>query len=315
MTQACKTNILLESGTNELEIVEFSLGGNCYGINVAKVREIIRYPDSVIPVPNSHNSIDGIVDLRGHVVPIIDLARHLGDAGVEDKSSSYVIISEFNMSMVGFCVSAVERIHRLSWKQIEPPAGMVSSGAGSVVAIIKFDDRMVLLLDFEKITSDIDPSSGMQKDSQEITPKQSENFDRSAHTVFVVEDSRYIQKIIVNAMQKAGYQVLSADNGQIAWDKIKAIIADPAFSRIEDYVSAIISDIEMPQMDGLHLIKNIKTNHKLNSVPCIVFSSLISQEMASKCKSVGADAQISKPELASLVGLVDGFLTGAASPV
>jgi two-component system chemotaxis response regulator CheV len=113
-------------------------------------------------------------------------------------------------------------------------------------------------------------------------------------------------------LEKAGYKVTTANDGQMAWDKLNSIINSENFRTIEDHINVIISDIEMPQMDGLHLIKNIKTNDSLRNIPCIVFSSLISSEMSIKCKSVGADAQISKPEIAGLVDLVDSFVLKAS---
>ncbi len=302
-----KTNILLESGTNELEIVEFSIGGNIYGINVAKVREIVKYPDKVVPVPESHPSIEGMVDLRGKVIPIINLPRHLGESDEIDKASSYVIVTEFNQSSVGFCVHEVDRIHRLSWSQIESPTGIIASGDGIVVAIVKFDDRMILLLDFEKITSEINPGSGMQNESESNIMDTEQDLDRSAYTVLVAEDSKYIMKIIAGKLEKAGYKVQTASDGLKAWEYLTSLIHGAEFRSISDHINMVISDIEMPQMDGLHLIRNIKDNDKLRSLPCIVFSSLISDEMALKCKSVGADGQISKPEIGGLVDLLDGF--------
>ena len=311
-TPSHQTDILLESGTNELEIVEFLIGNNTYGINVAKVREIIRFPDATVPVPNEHPSLDGIVDLRGKVVPIINMQRHLGLVDDTDRASSYVIVSDFNNTTIGFCVSKVVGIQRLSWQQIERLAGLASSDSGSVTAVIKLEDRMILLLDYEKITSDIYPDSGMKNEAETLNNEEMQGVDRSAHTVFVVEDSNYILKIIIMTLEKAGYKVNSASDGQMAWDRLTSIIDNENFRSIEDHISVIISDIEMPQMDGLHLIKNIKTNEKLLHIPCIVFSSLISSEMSLKCKSVGADAQISKPEIAGLVDLVDRFILEAS---
>ncbi len=308
--QVKQSDILLESGTNELEIVEFLIGTSTYGINVAKVREIIRFPEATVPVPNEHPSVDGIVDLRGKIVPIVNMQRHLGLVDDTDRISSYVIVSDFNNTTVGFCVSKVVGIQRLSWQQIEPLASMASSESGSVTAVIKLEDRMILLLDYEKITSDIYPDSGMK--SEDITPEEEPKVDRTVNTVFVVEDSKYIQKIIVTTLEKSGYKVMSANDGQMAWDKLNSIMNNENFRAIEDHVNVIVSDIEMPRMDGLHLIRNIKAHDNLKYVPCIVFSSLISSEMSLKCKSVGADAQISKPEITDLVDLVDSFIFKAS---
>jgi two-component system chemotaxis response regulator CheV len=305
--QAVDTNILLESGTNELEIVEFAVDGNIYGINVAKVREIIKFPDNVVNVPDSHPSFEGIADIRGQVIPIINLPKHLGSENELDKETSYIIISEFNNAMVGFCVTSVSRIHRLSWKQIESPSGMLSSEEGVVTAIVKFDNRMAMLLDFEKITADINPDSGMRTETNSELQTNNKELDRSLIKILIAEDSAYILKIIVKKLKAAGYQVTTASDGQIAWDLLTSTMNDKDFKTINDHIHIIISDIEMPQMDGLHLIKNIKTHELLQHIPCIVFSSLINGEMSIKCKSVGADAEISKPELGSLVELIDKF--------
>jgi two-component system chemotaxis response regulator CheV len=301
------TNILLESGTNELEIVEFSIDDNAYGINVAKVREIIKFPDTIVPVPDSHPSYEGMANIRGQVISIINLPKHLGVSEEIDRESAYIIISEFNKTMIGFCVHSVSRIHRLSWKQIESPSGMLSSQEGVVTGIVKFDDRMILILDFEKITADINPATGMKDKSASEPNNEAHELDRSTKTILVAEDSSYILKIIVNKLQDAGYKVRTATDGQIAWDLLMSIINADNYRSITDHVNIIISDIEMPQMDGLHLIKNIKSHNELQSLPCIVFSSMINSEMSSKCKSVGADAQLSKPELGDLVQLVDSI--------
>jgi two-component system chemotaxis response regulator CheV len=305
------TNILLESGTNELEIVEFSVDGNIYGINVAKVREIIKFPDNIVPVPDSHPSYEGMANIRGQVISIINLPKHLGAPGDIDRESSFIIISEFNMTMIGFCVHSVSRIHRLSWKQIEAPSGMLSNQEGVVAAIVKFDDRMILLLDFEKITADINPETGMNETSASQTKNEAIGLDRSTKTILIAEDSSYIMKIMVKKLQDAGYNVRTALNGQIAWDLLLSIVNAENYRSMSDHVNILISDIEMPQMDGLHLIKNVKSHNEMESLPCIVFSSMINSEMSSKCKFVGADAQLSKPDLGELVQIVDNI---AASP-
>lgn len=302
-----KNDILLESGTNELEIVEFSIGGNIYGINVAKVREIIRFPDNVVPVPESHPSIEGIAELRGKVVPIINLPVHLGQTGELDKLSSYVIVTEFNQETIGFCVNAVDTIRRLSWSQIESPTGVIASEEGLVVSIVKFDDRMVLLLDFEKISADINPASAIQNTSKRTDEKTEYCMERSSKTILVAEDSKYILKVIVRKLEKAGYKVRTASNGLMAWEYLNSIIDD-----MDNHINILITDIEMPQMDGLHLVKKIKSHEKLKRLPCLVFSSLITEEMILKCKSVGADGQISKPEIEDLAALVDSFILSPA---
>lgn len=301
------TNILLEAGTNELEIVEFKIGECYYGINVAKVQEIIRFPEALVDVPNSHNSVEGIMNLRGNVVPIMNLPKHLGKAPVVNQASSRIIVSEFNKFTVGFWVDSVSRIHRLSWNQVESPSGVFSSGETYVVAVVKMDDRIILLLDFEKITSDISPECGLQKAEVVDYKANSVSFDRKTKTILVAEDSTFIRDMILEYLKAAGYNTHSVTNGQEAWDIMSEFSGNSA-SKVEDKYQLLITDIEMPMMDGLHLIKNIKEDRNLKHVPCVVFSSMITDELCLKCKSVGADGEITKPEIENLVDLVDRLI-------
>lgn len=299
------TNILLEAGTNELEIVEFMVGPSYYGINVAKVREIIRYPENVIEVPNTNAAIEGIINLRGNVIPIINLARHLGKETNEEKKDTRIIVCEFNKFTVGFWVSSVARIHRLSWKQIESPSEVITAGETFVTAVVRLEDKLILLLDFEKITADINPACGMEGVDKTNYMANTVSFDRSTKNIIVAEDSPFIRNMIVEYLTAAGYQVTITTNGKEAWDIINGFRKAADFKNIADHINLMITDIEMPQMDGLHLIKNVKSDDKLKKLPCIVFSSLINEELSTKCQSVGADGEITKPEIAHLVELVD----------
>lgn len=307
MAKPITGDILLEAGTNELEIVEFVICDELYGINVAKVREIIRYPNDIVAIPNQHPSILGVINLRGQVVPIVNLPKHIGRELAVDPTTTRVIVSDFNTFTVGFIVDSVLRIHRLSWESIESPSEVISRGQGSVIAVTKIDDRVVLLLDFEKISSDINPQCGM-KEVKEAKEFGEVGFDRSSKTILLAEDSSFIRNMIVNHLNMAKYKSIPTSDGKKAWDTLKAFADAPDFNDIEDHVHLLISDIEMPQMDGLHLIHNVKTHPTLRRLPCIVFSSLITPEMSLKCKSVGANAQITKPEIAGLVKLIDQFV-------
>jgi len=302
------TNILLETGTNELEVIEFSIGDSLYGINVAKVREIIRFPEEIVKVPNSHESLEGIINLRDAVVPIINLPQHLGKKMNLKKEDSRIVISEFNKFMVGFWVDSVARIHRLSWKQVEKPSEMLTGGDNYVVAVIKMEERIVLLLDFEKITADISPEAGMHESMLNDFKASDVAFNRSTRRVLVAEDSVFIRNTILDYLHQAGYQTVAAANGQEAWDALIAYKSASGFKQIEDSIQLVITDIEMPQVDGLHLIKNIKADAAFKKLPCIVFSSMISAELSAKCKTVGACAEITKPEIEKLVQLVDSHV-------
>ncbi|MEI8011733.1 MAG: chemotaxis protein [Candidatus Omnitrophota bacterium] len=299
-----KTGILLEAGTNELEIVEFSIGEAFYGINIAKVREIIRADIDLVPVPDSHPSIAGAINLRGSIIAVINLARHLKVDLPFEKKISRIIIAEFNKITVGFWVGSVARIHRISWKDVEQPSQMLQTEQGYAVGIIKIHEKVIFLLDFEKISSHINPRAHLS------VPRADEYsapaaIDRASKKILVVDDSDFIRRIIIEHLHAAGYSTESTINGDEAWQKLNAAASQPDFECVERYYHLMVTDIEMPQVDGLHLIKRVKEHARLKRLPCIAFSSLITKELIWKCKSVGSDGEISKPEINQLVALVD----------
>ena len=297
-----QNKILLETGTNELEIVVFRIGKDYYGINVAKVREIIRTNIPMVPIPDAHPSVLGVVNLRGKVIPVVNLAEHLHMQSDPQERRNRIIVTEFNNIHAGFWVDEVTRIHRLSWKNVEPPSGLVKSKEGYTVGIIKIDEKILMLLDFEKIASIINPEAGLEGVSHDVISDQV-SFDRSKKHILIAEDSSFVAELLVNYVKKVGYQVEVHKDGLSAWQALEATIQKPG--DISDYFNLLITDIEMPQMDGLHLIKRIKEAEKLKKLPCIVFSSMISKELSAKCQQVGAAVQITKPEIAGLVKMVD----------
>ncbi|HNX90846.1 MAG TPA: chemotaxis protein [Candidatus Omnitrophota bacterium] len=301
------TDILLETGTNELEIIEFTVGDLHYGINVAKVREIIRYPESIASVADAYHSLEGAMTLRGKVIPIINIAKHLKLPVTYNPKTSRIIISELNQVIVGFWVSSVASIHRMSWKQVEQPADLIQSKGGYVVAVIKLQEKIIFLLDFEKITADVNAKAGIMRPTDgagygSVKTKE----DRATKTILVVEDSAFVRQLVLDHLVTAGYKTRSANNGEEAWNYLSDLTKAPQFKKVNDHIHLMISDIEMPQMDGLRLIKLVKEHRSLQKLPCIVFSSMISEELQLKCKSVGSDGEITKPQINDLVGLVDG---------
>jgi len=299
-----KQGILLEAGTNELEIVEFFMGNEFYGINVAKVREIIRGNCQIVPVPDAPESIVGVVNLRGKIIPVVDLALHLNIDVKRGERTSRIIIAEFNKMTVGFWVSGVTRVHRLSWKQVESPDGLIQTKNAYTVGIVKIEDRILFLLDFEKIASVINPASGIQSETSHPIADELKSL-RSLKKLIVVEDSSFTANLLQKSLSNAGYNAEVFNNGQQAWDALEKIANLSDFRKIEDHYHLMITDLEMPQMDGLHLVKRVKDNPLLKRLPCVVFSSLISVEQSLKCQSVGADGQITKPDIDALIKLVD----------
>ncbi|WP_018702398.1 MULTISPECIES: chemotaxis protein [Sporomusaceae] len=293
-----KKGILLESGTNEFEIVEFVVGEVTYGINVAKVREVINLVP-VTKMPNVHPYVDGVFTLRGRVMPLVNLPRCLGQG--TDKEPTNIIVSELNEFYVGFLVHGVSRIHRISWSAMEEPPAISSSEM--VVGIVKMAEKMVLLLDFEKIVSEINPEIN-QKLTSIPTANERLTALRKTKRVLVAEDSPLLRDLLVGTLHEAGYEeVIVCHNGQQAWERLEAIAKSG--EDMNNYVNIVITDIEMPKMDGHHLLKRIREESRLAGLPVFIFSSLINEEMRRKGENLGADGQISKPEIVQLIDLID----------
>lgn len=294
-----KKGILLETGTNEFEIVEFRVGSVSYGINVAKVREVINLVP-ITKMPNSHHYVEGVFTLRGRLMPLVKLARCLGD-DAESQAPKNIIVSELNNYFVGFSVDEVSRIHRVSWSMMEEAPNITNSNL--VVGVIKMEQRIVIILDFEKIVAEINPEINI-KLTAVPQGNVSINEQRKTKKIMIAEDSAMLRDLLIASLEGAGYTNLTTyKNGKEAWDALIALANTGV--PIEDNVNILITDIEMPQMDGHNLIKRIREHRDLNKVPIIIFSSLINEEMRRKGEKIGANGQVSKPEMAKLVALVD----------
>ncbi|MBE5870766.1 MAG: chemotaxis protein CheV [Lachnospiraceae bacterium] len=291
------TKILLENGTNELEILEFVLNGNSYGINVAKIREIINYQE-VTPVPNAHPSIEGIFMPRDVMITAIDLKNCLQKG--QSKPEGLFIVTNFNKLDIAFHVDQVIGIHRVSWRDIIKPGSTVSTAEDSIsTGIIKIGEKLIIILDFEKIVTDISPDTGLKVDEiDELGVRQ-----RSHIPILIAEDSVFLNKMIVESLKKAGYDnLIHTENGQEAWDTIEMFRRQ---GTLNEHVACVITDIEMPLMDGHRLTKLIKDDDELKDIPVVIFSSLVNEEMRKKGEALGADAQLSKPEIGNLVKEID----------
>lgn len=291
------TKILLENGTNELEVLEFILAGNSYGINVAKVKEIIPY-QPVTPVPNAHPSIEGIFMPRETMITAIDLKNCLQRG--EYSPSGLFIITNFNKLDIAFHVDNVVGIHRVSWRDIiKPDATVSTTEEGISTGIIKYNEKLIIILDFEKIVSDINPETGLKiADIDELGERQ-----RSDVPILIAEDSVLLNKLIVDSLKKAGYHnLIHTKNGQEAYDVIQTCKNE---GTLKEHVQCIITDIEMPLMDGHRLTKLVKEDPDTADIPVVIFSSLVNEEMKRKGEALGANAQLSKPEIGNLVKVVD----------
>jgi two-component system chemotaxis response regulator CheV len=309
--------VLLESDTNELEIVEFridEIGGNgevipChYGVNVAKVREIIRLPH-VWKVFNSNPSIAGMIKLRDKVITVINLAELLNKR-IDGLEPDRVIVLEFNRLVVGILVHSVSRIYRISWEQVEPPVKAVNST--QVTGLVKMEDRIILVLDFEKIVGELCDEyalSGLTEVPAEETHLLAA---RSQKRILVADDSPFIRHTMCSSLRMAGYQVEEAENGEEAWNIIQGKIdrAKENASSFKNELDLLITDVEMPKMDGLHLTSRIRKEAALQELPVVIFSSLASEDNKRKWSELGANDILTKPDLPNLVTLTDKLVQG-----
>ena len=302
-----KTNILLESGTNELEVVEFILKYvdksnveqvQSFGINVAKVREIIRMPE-LTKMPNMPATVYGVFNLRGQIIPAVDICKFLYNVP-NFSAERKMIIAEFNKVRVGFIVHDVQRIHRISWNDIISPDTMqeFDPEKSSIIGLIAYQNKHILMLDVEKIIADIDPTSAIDG-SQPY-----KIVDRKFH-IYTAEDSVVIRKMITDRLIKAGFDVTSFNDGLSCWEALTEIEEKvKSGENIKDIINLVITDIEMPKMDGYTLTKLIKDSPTFGKLPVVIFSSIVSKDVLHKGESVGADAQLTKPQIGELLDVV-----------
>ncbi|MBZ5518532.1 chemotaxis protein CheV [Bacillus velezensis] len=295
-------DILLDSGTNELEIVKFEVGVNTFGINVMKVREIIQ-PVEVTSVPQSHKDVEGMIKLRGEILPVISLYSFFGVDAEGAKDDKY-IVTEFNKRKIVFHVGSVSQIHRVSWEAIEKPTSLNQGMERHLTGIIKLEDTMIFLPDYEKIIYDIESASGV-----ETYHVHQEGFDerRAGKKLIIVEDSPLLMRLLTDELTEAGYsEIVTFENGKEAYDYVVELTDNGA--NLSDHIDMIISDIEMPKMDGHRLTKLLKDNPQSSDVPIMIFSSLITDDLRHRGEVVGADEQISKPEISELIKKVDTYV-------
>ena len=303
--------ILLESDTNELELVEFRIdevaaNGSVipcyYGVNVAKVREIIRCPQ-LTAVVNAPPAVAGMIKLREKIITVIDLALVL-NKNTGDMKADRVIVLEFNSVTVGVLVHSVSRIYRISWRTVEPPSRLVEES--QITGMVKMEDRIILVLDFEKIVGELCRESALRPLELDVVSHEQAS-SRSQYSILVADDSSFIRNIMVSALRGAGYRVEEATDGEEAWEMIK--IRQSVQARFD----LLITDVEMPQMDGLHLTSLVRKEPGLAGMPVVIFSSLASEANRQKWINLGANHILTKPELPRLVQVAGELICGAGA--
>ncbi len=298
-----KSRILLESGTNEIEVMRFTVSGELYGINVAKVQEIIM-AEKVKPMPHAHPAIEGIFKPREDLITVINLAYYLFGEHQDIGPKDLFIITNFNRMTAAFRVESIEGISRISWKDIQKPDKTVANGdEGVATGIAQCEGQLVTVLDFEKIVAEIAPETTIQiSEIDEMGDRQ-----LCDCPVVIAEDSILLQKMIDDSLERAGFMnVTNFNNGQEAWNYLRSLRDDPD---LYDKVNIVITDIEMPEMDGHRLTKLIKDDPRLKKIPVVIFSSLINEQMYIKGRELGASEQLSKPEIGHLVEVMDKLIS------
>ena len=315
MTIQHKHEILLEAGTNEMEIIEFYLGTQPFGINVQKLKEIIPFdPEAVTTIPGCGAGMLGTLLLRGNTIPLIDLKKHLTQIGSATAAEQrrVVLVCEFNNRINGFMVDGVNQIHRISWNDVQPMASFIDQFRPRFTGSVNIDGREVLIVDLEHIVTEFDPEANMD---YEIDLRQDLLQEERPHTreqmkLMMAEDSSLIRAGIERVLKSAGYTSLEVfADGQACHDRLLQIRQEvDNGANLRDHLQLLITDIEMPKMDGLTLCKKVKNDPLLKELKVILFSSLINEQMSAKCDLVGADGYATKPQIPYLVEMIDGTL-------
>jgi len=313
-------DVLLETGTNELEIIEFfiheetdkGLETHYFGVNVAKVLEVVEAPEGLTGSEAAvHPSFLGTIPLRDLILPVVDLSVWLNVDRAKDVNEP-IIVTEFNGMITGFLVSGVTQIHRVNWADVEPPSKYFSSmDTNCITGTVKINERFVLMLDLEQVLADLDESGQTESNLSDIVSEE-------RYRALIADDSTSVRELLRTNFTNANFEVDLAGDGAEAWRKLEEIkvkAQEEGKSPLE-YLDVVVSDVEMPQMDGYTLTRRIKEDSILKELPVTLFSSLISKSVMHKGKAVMADAQVTKPEFNGLtekvIELVKSWKSGAA---
>lgn len=317
MNEEAKQEILLESGTNEMEIIEFYVGRQPLGINVQKLKEIISYDESALTViPDTDSAMLGVLMMRGTTIPLIDLKDHLKQRNVEPVENGQrpvVMVCEFNHRINGFKVDGVNQIHRIRWSDVQPLADFIDQYRPRFTGSVNIDGREILILDLEYIIGEFDPESVLTAGEEEKGPEEQlkATEQRSRKKILMAEDSSIIRSNLEDILRQRGFLQLEVFvDGDACYQRVLQLRkqAEESGGDIRELLHLVVSDIEMPKMDGLTLCRKIKEELGYRDIPVLLFSSLINPPMEVKCDSVGADGYASKPELPKLIRIMDQFL-------
>ncbi len=299
---------ILETGSNEFELVEFwiydegedgRVERSVFGVNVAKVREVIWLPE-VIKIPNLPEAIEGVINLRGNVIPVIDLAKWMKVREPRGLRRKSVIITEFYKVVIGFVVHEAKRIRRVSWSEIKPPPEVLVARFGTkITGVVEIEGgEFLLILDLENVLAEL----GLISIPEEIEVEEVE--EEVKGPVLLVDDSSVARRILKEIYEKAGFEELYlAKDGREAWEKLLEFVkeAEEEGVDIREKVSLVVTDLEMPQMDGYALVKRMKEHPVLSRVPVVINTSLSEESNIARAERVQADAFFVKFEPEELI--------------
>lgn len=304
-------DILLETGTNELEVLEFFIDHltgdgkssvrSRFGVNVAKVMEVVEAPRGLEhEASDRHPALMGTIPLREMALPVVDLARWL-DLERSPAAIENIIVTRFNNVVTGFLVTGVIQIHRVNWQDIESPGKVMSKMPDNcITGSMLIHDNFVLLLDLERALAELD-ETGSQLDDGTTAEEGGEG-----KSVLLADDSTSVRALLSQRFDKAGFEVHAVMDGQEAWDTLVKFRdeARNAGKKVTDLLDVVVTDVEMPRMDGYTLTKRIKDDPELSRLPVVLFSSLIAGDVAHKGEAVKADLQVTKPDFNTLTAKV-----------
>lgn len=279
-----RTNL---AGSNKMEILLFSIGSNeVFGINVFKVKEVTRGV-RITKTPNMPHGVDGIVSLRGHVMPVLNLSRFMGLG--EPSEQSVMMVAEYSRHVLGFLVRDVDRIIRVDWNKVRAAEGMVSGNSHLITAITELDNgTLVSILDVEQIMA-----SAFGESVVGAVDKVEGGHEKS---VFFVDDSAVARKKIAELLDKMGVKHVQAHNGLEGWQRLQGLAesASNSGNDLHTQIQVILVDAEMPEMDGYVLTQHIKSDRRFDNIPVVMHSSLSSEANRSMGKRVGVDYYVPK---------------------
>ncbi|KXW58337.1 chemotaxis protein [Ferrovum myxofaciens] len=305
------------AGNNKLEILMFTLGINprterreTYGINVFKVREVLRTPP-ITRAPEMPETVEGMVSLRGRLIPVIGLAKYIGIP--LETIPDIMIITEYNGHTQGFLVESVDTILRLDWSAMRVPPEMVNTPLGGLVTAVTElpDGRLVMMLDVERVLAETAQLGEDESIYRNVQPLGLNN-----HRVFYADDSSVARKQIARTLEAMGVKGISAVNGRQAWDELRHMAdqAESSHTPLKDLLHLILTDVEMPEMDGYMLTRKIKEDKRFTGIPVLMHSSLSGSSNQQLGKTVGVDEYISKFEPNRLASTLTRLLKGAEAP-